>query len=181
MSQLNKEMSELRTRYPSELKLKTIETNEIFNDNQREVTRRLRFDYQVAISKRQKLEDEYKSSTEELSSLSNKKQKLESHVGNLQAEMKFIKSLEEKLMSLKLVSATLNSDLIFEDGNQLADQSRTSSPFLIILVSLVIAIVAYSASLVIRYAFDDRIYGEDDLKASFKDLSFVGDVPSFGA
>ncbi len=180
VAQLKNEMENLAKKFPSELKLRTLENKEVFSEKLRDGMGSLKFDYQVSLHKRSKLEEEYKTSNEELNLLMHKKLSHESRVDGMQSEMNFTKTLEAKLMSLKLVSATLNPDIMFEDGNLHADEFRDSSPIFIMLMSLGIALLVYLFSIITRYALDDRIYGEDDLRACFKDLSFVGDVPFFG-
>ena len=103
----------------------------------------------------------------------------ESKVNGMKADLDFLKNLESKQMSLKLLNATMNSDLIFEDGNQLIEEFRKSSFAKIFLFSFAISGFLYLISILIRFTADDKIYGEEEIRMYFKELDFIGEVPSF--
>lgn len=179
ISQLLEERSRLLKIIPSEWHIKSIELNEKFKDRQRENYDNAEFEYLVSQNKISKLETDYEASKSELNVMMNEKLMNESKVNGMKSDLDFLKNLETKKMSLKLLNATMNSDLIFEYANRKGEEFRRSSYFKIFLFSFGITAFLYLISIFVRYSNDDRIYGEEEIGLYFKELDLIGDVPVF--
>ncbi|MFA6236657.1 MAG: hypothetical protein WC635_04945 [Bacteriovorax sp.] len=179
ISQLREEQSSLLKILPPKQDLKSMELSESFKEKQRGNSGDFEFDYLVSKNKISRLKVDYESSKAELNEMLQKKLINENKVGGMKADLDFLKSLESKQMSLKLLSATMNSDLVFEDGNQQVEDFRKSSFIRTFLYSFSFSLLLYILSILARYSSDDRIYGEEEIRMYLKDLDFVGEAPSF--
>lgn len=179
ISQLSSERSRLLSAIPAEQQLKSMVLDESFKDKQRENSGNFEFDYLVSKNKIAKLTADYEASKLELNEMLQMKLVNENKVNGMKSDLDFLKSLESKLMSLKLLNATMNSDLIFEDGNHRIEEFRKSSFAKIFLFSFAITAFLYLVIILIRFSADDLIYGEDEIRLYFKELEFIGDVPAF--
>ena len=65
-----------------------------------------------------KLNKDYEASKAELEALMQQKLINEAKVNGMKSDLDFLKGLEAKQMSLKLLNATMTSDLIFEETNK---------------------------------------------------------------
>lgn len=179
IAQLILERTRLLAALPAEQQLNSMVLDESFKDKQRENSGNFEFDYLVSKNKIAKLKADYEASKLELNEMMQNKLINESKVNGMKADLDFLKGLESKQMSLKLLNATMNSDLIFEDGNQSIAEFRKSSSIKVFLFSIAITAFLYLISILIRFSADDKIYGEDELRMYFKDLDFFGEVPKF--
>jgi hypothetical protein len=179
ISQLMKEKQKLQKLLPSEHRRKSMELEESFVEGQRTKTSDIEFDFTVSKNKFEKLSSDYNVAKDELNTMIERKINLESKVIGMKSDLEFLKSLESKQMSLKLLSASMNSDLYFEDAGSIANEYRQSSNIKIFLFSFGMTFFLYIFSIFIRFMFDDRIYGEDEIRGHFKTLDFVGEVPKF--
>lgn len=179
IAQLKEEKSRLTKILPSEPHRKTMELTESFIEGQRDKSGAYEFDYLVAKNKLEKLNQDYEASKAELNEMLQQKILNENKVIGMKADMDFLKNLEAKQMSLKLLNATMTSDLFFEDVSSVAKEFRQSTYVKIFLFSFSITFFLYLISIVIRFFVDDRIYGEDEIRLHLKNLDFVGEVPLF--
>lgn len=179
IAQLKAERSRLLAVIPAEHQLNTMVLDESFKDKQRENFGSYEFEYSVSKNKLAKLNEEYEASKLELNGMMQEKLINESKVNGMKADLEFLKSLESKQMSLKLLNATMNADLIFEEGNQLIKEFRSSSFSKTFLFSFAITAFLYLISILIRFSADDKIYGKEEVLMHFKKLDFIGEVPSF--
>ena len=180
IEQLQAERVALQGQLPADKKRKDIELKDTFAASQRTKTSDYEFDYQVSKTKMAKINIDLEQAKQELSKLLEKKIENENKVVGLKSDMEFLKNLEAKQMSLKLISATMTSDVFFEDSNPFATEYRQSSYLKIILFSFSITMFLHIVSIIIRFLYDDKIYSEDDLKSKFGNLDFIGEVPKFG-
>ena len=180
IEQLMAEKTSLQKQLPADKKRKDIELKDSFAANQRTKTSDFEFDYQVSKTKMAKINADLEQAKQELGKLLEKKIENENKVVGLKSDMEFLKNLEAKQMSLKLISATMTSDVFFEDSNPFATEYRQSSYLKIIIFSFSITLFLHILSIIIRFLYDDKIYGEDDLKSKFANLDFIGEVPKFG-
>lgn len=179
IAQLKEEKTRLLKLLPAESTRKSMELSENFIEGQRVKSGDYEFDYQVAKNKLDKLNSDYENSKTELNELQQVKIANENKVVSLKTDMDFLKNLESKQLSLKLLNATMNSDLFFEDLSPSAREFRQSTYIKIFLFSFSIVAFFYFISILIRFLLDDRIYGEDDVRSHLKGLDFVGEVPFF--
>lgn len=179
ISQLIKERTELVKVSPRERTLKSMAQDVSFKEKQRESMNNYEFDYLVSKSKIAKLSSDYETVKMELADLVKKKMTNEMKVNGMKTDLDFLKSLEAKQMSLKMLNATMNSDLIFEEINHHVDEFRKNSSDKIFLFCFLFSFFIYVVSIIIRYAIDDKIYGEDEIRVYFKNLDFVGEAPIF--
>ena len=179
ISQLLSEKTKLLKSIPAEHLVKSIFINESFKEKQRENFDNYEFDYFVSKNKIAKLKENYDESKNELNLLLQKNMVNEEKITGMKGDLAFLKGLEEKQMTLKLLNATMASDLIFESNSGEINQFRKSSHFKILLLSLSITLLTYLITLLGLYSSDDKIYGEEDVRMYFKQLDFVGEVPSF--
>jgi hypothetical protein len=156
-----------------------MELNESFIEGQRGKSGDYEFDFQVAKNKLEKLNQDYEVSKTELNELLQQKIVIENKVIGMKSDLDFLKSLEAKQMSLKLLNATMTSDLFFEDVSSEAREFRQSTNLKIFIFSFSISFFFYLFSIILRYFFDDRIYGEEDIRGLLEGLDFVGEVPVF--
>lgn len=179
ISQLSQERIRLLGIMPAEQELKTMVLDESFKNKQRENSGNYEFEYLVSKNKIAKLKEDYESSKNELNKMTQEKLVNENKVNGMKSDLDFLKNLESKLMSLKLLNATMNSDLIFEDSDHKIEEFRKSSHAKILLFSLAITAFLYLISILVRFSIDDKIYGEEEIRMYFKELEFIGEVPSF--
>lgn len=179
IAQLKEEQSRLVKILPSESKRKKMEQAESFVEGQIGKAGDYEFDYQVAKNKLDKLNQDYEVSKTEMSELLQQKIVNENKVIAMKTDLDFLKNLEAKLLSLKLLNATMTSDLFFENESIVANQFRQATYLKILLFSFSIVAFLYLLSIILRFFSDDIIYGEDDVRSHFKNLDFVGEVPLF--
>ena len=179
IKQLKEERATLLAALPDEFGRKRIEVKEHFIDGQINKTGDFEFDFTVAKNKMDALIRDYEAVKVELNTLLQQKLANENKVVSMKADLEFLKSLENKQMSLKLLNATLTSDLFYEDGGANAREYRQATMLRIMLFSFFITFFLYVLSLVFRFFIDDKIYGADEMRSHFKGLDFIGEVPSF--
>lgn len=179
IKQLKEERTALLAILPDEFGRKTIEVNENFLDGQINKTGDFEFDFTVAKNKLDALNRDYEAVKNELNTLLQQKLANENKVVSMKADLEFLKSLENKQMSLKLLNATLTSDLFYEDGGANAREYRQATVLRIMLFSFFTTFFIYVLSLVVRFFVDDKIYGADEMRSHLKGLDFIGEVPSF--
>ena len=156
-----------------------MELAETFIEGQRVKSSDFEFDYTVSKNKLEKLTSDYEEAKKDLDSMLEQKINNENKVVGMKTDLEFLKNLEAKQMSLKLLSSTMTSDLYFEDVGTYANEYRQSSYLKIFLFSFGITFFLYLISIFIRFMFDDKIYGEDEIRNHFKNIDFVGEVPKF--
>ena len=179
ISQLKEEQEKILKILPNEHHRKKMELNASFVEGQRGKAGDYQFDYLVAKSKLDKLNLDFEKSKNELNEMLQLKMSSENKVVGMKTDMDFLKNLESKQMSLKLLNATMTSDLFFEDVSTTAREFRQSTYMKISLFSFSISAFLYLISILLRYLFDDRIYGEEEIRGYLKNLDFVGEVPIF--
>lgn len=178
---LNEELKKLESRYTSKKSFSKLKYIDEFGKQQEQFEKTFEFEYSVTRNKLLKLQNEYEATRLRVEELSKNKIAKESLVAKLKNDIDFLKNLETKQMSLKLMSSTMTSDLVFEEIAKKAREFRRSSMLKIMIFSFVVTAILYLISVIIRYFFDDKIYSEEDLKAHFHNLDFIGEVPSFDA
>jgi len=94
-----------------------------------------------------------------------------------QATMDYLKLLQAKFLQLKLIEDTIVADLIFEDYSNVRKRYKKYTLFSVIPFSIAIAFVLSLILLIIRYAFDDRLFDEEEFKSLFSDIEFIGEIP----
>lgn len=181
LQNLNEELKKLESKVSSSKSLSKLKYTDDFGKQQEQYEKTFEFDYSVSKNKLLKLQNEYEASRMRLEELSKDKVAKESMVAKLKSDMEFLKNLETKQMSLKLMSSTMTSDLVFEEVSKKAREFRRSSMVKMMIFSFVVTAILYLISVIIRYFLDDKIYSEEDLKAHFQNLDFIGEVPSFDA
>ena len=179
IAQLLSERARLLQDLPPEKKLKTMELGNAFSNKQKEDTNSFEFDFLVSKNKISSLNIDYNSFKNELNSLVQEKLANENKVNGMRTDLDFLKNLDAKQSSLKLLSATINSDLLFEESNQLIAEFRKFTLTKVLFFSFSITALFYFLSLVIRFVYDDRVYGKDEIRMHFQNLDFIGEVPSF--
>lgn len=179
IGQLKEEQSRLLKILPSESHRKKMELTENFVEGQIVKTGDYEFDYKVAKSKLDRLNQDYETSKAELSELLQQKIINENKVIGMKTDLDFLKNLEAKLLSLKLLNATMTSDLFFENESVVANQFRQATYLKILFFSFSIIAFIYLISIVLRFLADDIIYGEEDVRSHLKNLDFIGEVPMF--
>lgn len=178
LRELNSELAMLEKKYGESSKNDS-DLSEDFGRLQVQSENNFEFEYMVAKNKLQKITMEYEEAKLRFEELSKEKILKEATVSRLKSDFDFLKNLESKLMSLKLLSSTMTTDLIFEDMSRKAKEFRRSSAVKIFMFCFFLVFFVYGISIIVRYFFDDKIYSEDDLKNHFKNLDFIGEVPSF--
>jgi VIT1/CCC1 family predicted Fe2+/Mn2+ transporter len=179
IAQLKQERDRLIAALPAEQRMRAMQIAENLQEKHMENIGNVEFDYSVSKNKYSKLSADYEAARIELDKLLQKKIENETKINGMKADLDFLKSLEAKLMSLKLIKATMNSDLIFEDGSQFIEEFKKASLAKLALFSFFISAFLYLLALVIKHSLDDKIYDEGDVRLYFKNLEFVGEVPSF--
>lgn len=179
IAQLTDEQSRLFKTLPSENHRKKLEMSANFIDGQRGKSGEYEFDYLVAKNKLAKLNQDYEAAKIELNELLQQQINNENKVNSMKTDLDFLKNLEAKEMSLKLIKATMTSDLYFEDMSFKAREFRQLTYSRSFIFSFSISAFIYFLSIFIRYLIDDRIYGEEEVRSYLKNLDFVGEVPAF--
>jgi hypothetical protein len=179
LERLNAELVLLEKQVPIDSAIKSMEAGDEFENAQRHHEKSTEFEYLVSKGKLNNLKIEYSQAKARLDSITKDRISKESSITRIKSDLEFLKSLESKQLSLKLMSTTMTSDLLFEDFGRGTREFRRSSVGKILLFSFFLTGFVYMFSILIRYFIDDRIYSEDDLKTHFLKLDFVGEVPSF--
>lgn len=181
LNNLSDELKKLESKASSSKSLSKLKYTDDFGKQQEQYEKTFEFDYSVSKNKLQKLRVEYEETRIRIEELSTDKVAKESQVAKLKGDLEFLKNLETKQMSLKLMSSTMTSDLVFEEVAKRAREFRRSSMIKIVIFSFVVTAIIYLITVIGRYFIDDKIYSEEDLKAHFQNLDFIGEVPSFDA
>jgi hypothetical protein len=100
-------------------------------------------------------------------------------VNNLNPDKEYLKLLESKVVSLKLVENTITSDLEFESVNPIPSSFLRNSLGKIFMFSIVGSMFLVLVLVVIIYLFDDKIYDENELALAFQELKVIGQTPKF--
>jgi hypothetical protein len=179
LDQLKSELKVLEGKLPEEENIKSQEVEDAFGEAQRTKENDIRFEYLVSKNKVEKLQMDYDITKKELDELQKNKIITESDVSKFKSEIEFLKNLESKQLSLKLLSSTMTSDLQFEDPGKNVSQLRKTSPLKVFFFAMFLSVFVLLISLVVRYIIDDRIYSEDDISPYLKNLEFFGEAPSF--
>lgn len=179
LSNLNEELKKLESKISNSFTDNEKRFSDEFGKQQEMNEKTFEFEYSVAKNKILKLTKEYEEARLKLEEVSKDKISKDATITKLKGDLEFLKNLETKQMSLKLMSSTMTSDLVFEDVAKRAREFRRSSVIKIFLFCFFIVAFLYMISIVVRYFLDDKIYSEDDLKNHFKNLDFIGEVPSF--
>ena len=179
IKQLKKEKDRLQFNIPQEANRILMAREEKFIEGQLDQASDLEFNYQVSVEKVKKLNTDYSSSKTELNNLVQQKITNENKSIGMISDLEFLKNLEKKQMSLKLLSATMTSDLLFEDINTTSKEFRQTTYLKIFLLSFSLSLFIYLVTIITRYFLDDTIYSEEDLKIYLKDFTLIGQVPTF--
>jgi hypothetical protein len=179
LKNLNEELKKLESKISTSFSDNEKRFSDEFGKQQEMYEKTYEFEYSVAKNKILKLTREYEESRLKLDEISKDKISKDATITKLRGDLEFLKNLETKQMSLKLMSSTMTSDLVFEDVAKRAREFRRSSIIKIFLFCFFIVSFVYLISIITRYFLDDKIYSEDDLKNHFKNLDFIGEVPSF--
>lgn len=179
LSQLTEELSKLESKLSKNSRKVANRYTEAFGKEQEGREKNIEFEYYVAKNNLARLEEEFKISKVQLEEITKDKFSKETHANKFKTDLEFLKNLESKQLSLKLMSSTMTSDLLFEEFGRDVREFRRSTIIKIFLFSFFITSFIYVLSILFRYFLDDKIYSEDDLKAYFKNLDFIGEVPSF--
>lgn len=95
------------------------------------------------------------------------------------SSLAFYKLLQEKLLQIKLVKASVVSDIIFDDFLSVTKQYKKYSLISVLPFSVVLGVLITILLIVIRYFFDKRILDKEEFEVIFDDISFIGEVPKF--
>lgn len=163
----------------SHSKKREIAYDESFVSLQQSGESSLEFDYKVQLNKVKSLEEEFKTLRKSLDELISQKVNSETEMMALKPEFEYVRQLESKLMSLKLMRSSINSDVTFERLNPNILKFKRSPLFKITLFSLLLGFFFYFIILMISYIFDDRIYSEKEMTHLIKNLKVLGRAPQF--
>jgi hypothetical protein len=176
---LKNEQQRLLKILPSDSHRRKLELSATFVGQQRDKSGDFEFDFLVAKNKLEKLKLDYEASKIELNASLQNQISNDNKVTSMRADLDFLKNLEGKLMSLKLIKATMTSDLYFEDLNFNAREFRQLTYSRSLVFSFSITAFLYLISILVRFFTDDRIYGEEEIRSYLKNLDFIGEVPAF--
>lgn len=179
IKQLKRELKALTRELPNEVEQKSLEGKQSFMDGQAEKSRDFEFEYVVAKNKLETLKQNYEDTRKELDAYLQEKIANEGKVIGMKSDLEFLKNLENKLMSLRLLSATLTSDLFIEESIPNARGYRQATILKIFLFSISIAIFLYFTSLILRYLSDDTLYDVEEIHSRLGNLDFLGEAPRF--
>ena len=179
LAQLKSELKMLEEKMPEESRVRTQEIEDAFGDSQRNKENDFKFDYMVSKNKVTNLEADYEAVRKELDERQKNKTAREALVSKYKSEIEFLKNLESKQLSLKLMNSTMTSDLQFEDPGKNISALRKISLPKTIAFSLGLTFFALVFSLIARYFLDDKIYSEDDITPYIEGLEFFGEAPTF--
>jgi hypothetical protein len=118
------------------------------------------------------LEKSIKVSTTRISELSN-------IISSLNPDREYLKLLESKVVSLKLVENTITSDLEFDSTNPIPSAFLRNSLAKVFMFSIVGSLFLIITLVVVLYLFDDKIYDENELALAFQELKVIGQTPKF--
>ncbi|MBC7713354.1 MAG: hypothetical protein H7177_08445 [Rhizobacter sp.] len=139
----------------------------------------LDFEFQVLKKKIAKEQNEIKTHGAALGKTIQDNLILESSSSVLRQDMEYIKLLESKMISIKLMIATITPDLLFEKYNTQLDEFNRSSAIKNILFAFLFSFSIYFCAVLFRYFLDDRLYEEHEIKKCFADLVIIGKTPDF--
>lgn len=158
---------------------RNIAHDDTFISNQINNQTNFEFDYKVTTAKVKKLNSEYENSKKELEALYEKKALLENELLALKPDLEYLKLMESKLVSLKMLKSALKSDVSFEQfGNEVASFKRNTFSQLLVFCVVLITFLLFIALIVI-YLFDDRIFDEYEIAKCCDNLQVIGQAPTF--
>jgi hypothetical protein len=101
----------------------------------------------------------------------------ESYISENEAVLNYLRLLQQKHLQLKLIEDTIVSDLIFDDYLSAKRRYKKYSLIAVIPFTIAIALVLVLLLLIARYSFDSRLFDEEEFKALFADIEFIGEMP----
>lgn len=152
---------------------------ENFNTVQQSYKNNLDFDYNVLKKKLNQEKSEHEALTKEAQALIEENISLENDSSSLKQDVEAIKALDSRLVTIKMMISTAESDMIFETYGEGLDEFQRSSQTQNLLFSFIISFGIVFIVLLVRYFFDDRIYEEHEIRKCFKDLPIIGKTPDF--
>ncbi len=158
---------------------RTIAVDDTFINTQITNQTTFEFDYRVTSQKVKKLQTEYESSKKYLNSLYAKRAQLNTEFLTLKPDLEYLKQMEEKLVSLKMMKSAVKSDVFFDNFSSDVTLFKRNPLWQIIAFSLILTLFFLFSLLIIVYLRDDRIYEEMELTSCFNDLEVIGKTPDF--
>jgi hypothetical protein len=137
------------------------------------------FDFKISKQRLKRLEVESVVAKEELDDLLSRKALLDDEVLALKPDLEFLKSLEAKMVSLRMLRSGARSDIQFEEFGPEVKTFRRNSLIRITVFSLLFIGFLLFLALIVVYLFDDRIFEEDEITKCMDDLKIIGEAPHF--
>ena len=150
-----------------------------FNETQDSKSNYTQKDYNVLREKIKKEQAEYDKTKEELDKLQVEHAEVSRKLDDMKPNTGYLDLLEKKLISLKLLSSTITTDLVVDNiGNNIKIHKNASLSKYLVFATISSIFFIFLLT-VIRYLFDQKIYSEDDVKVFFEDLEVIGNTPEF--
>ena len=97
----------------------------------------------------------------------------------LKPDLEYLKQMEEKLVSLKMIKSAVKSDVFFDNFSNDVMLFKRNPLWQILAFSLIFTLFFLFSVLIVVYLRDDRIYEEMELVSCFNDLEVIGKTPDF--
>lgn len=180
LNQLKDELKEAETELEKIGRIKrNINVDDKFINTQINNKNTFEFDYKVSSEKVKKIQREVELAKKELDDLFKKKERFDNENLTLKPDLEYLKSMENKLVSLKMMKLTAKSDVVFDHYGPEVNSFKRNSLIQIILFSFVLILFLLFVFLVIIYAFDDRIHDEFEIEKCFSNLPVIGTAPRY--
>ncbi len=139
----------------------------------------LAFEYEVSKKKRQRLAEDVDKLQLELDKLISEKVEVDRLLVKVAPDLEYIKMLEGKIVSLKLLATTIVSDVLFDKYSKSPSVFTKSSLLQILIFAVFMNLFIYMGLNIFFFFMDDRIHEEAELRTYFKEFQIIGRTPEF--
>lgn len=153
--------------------------HEVVELNQEKNNATLAFDYKVAQKKHIRLKEEVSKLENRIKNLIDKKVKVDQLMIKVGPDLDYIKTLEAKIVSLRLMNSTIISDIMFEKYSKGPAGFTKASFAQIAIFAAFINIFLFMVLCIAVFLFDDRIHDEEELETYFREFQLIGRTPNF--
>lgn len=158
---------------------RSVATLDRFVEHKDNESRNVEYEYNITKQQLDKLYKERDKLKQELEEFIEKASKVEETAINLKPDIEYLKLLTTKIVSYRLLESTVTSDLAFDPVSPDTSVYKRASRVKLSLFGFVIGLFSLLILLFVRYVFDDRIYGENEIEMYFEDLEIIGNTPDF--
>jgi hypothetical protein len=137
------------------------------------------FDFNIIKNQFKKISIDFEKAKKEKKKLLSEIVKIDAQLEKLEPSFEYLKTLEKKIIQLKLISSTIVPDFVFDKERGDVKRIRKTTKGKVVAFSLFGGMVLMVVLVLLRFLFDDKIYDEYELEHSFEELTIIGHTPDF--